>query len=92
MCGCVYVCVRALIEVTFYIDANGFLKVWAQDTSTESRTESRLRMKMVACLSQSVSHDSQIEVTLDIEANGILKIAAQDMSTGKSNLITITNE
>ena len=34
----------------------------------------------------------QIEVTFDIDANGILSVSAEDKSTGKSEMITVTND
>jgi len=34
----------------------------------------------------------QIEVTFDLDANSILNVSACDKSTGKSNMITITND
>jgi molecular chaperone DnaK (HSP70) len=34
----------------------------------------------------------QVEVTFDTDANGILNVSAADKTTGKSNLITMTND
>jgi len=34
----------------------------------------------------------QVEVTFDIDANGILRVSAIEKSTGKSSMLTITNE